>query len=425
MLAGIALVFMAFFPGDTPGGNSLNDHVLGYAKDVLYNYVAWEIDAIVQKIQQLESGIAPFLSERDRAQFVMTYAANVGTLQRLDGQIARIYADPAVTDKLAATADLRNQRDAAKRLVEQQRPLAEAIVESQAAAVLRDEGFGTLGEILPEVSGKITELPMLLVVSPRNVIRRDLAINVVYLSADQMTTLETTIDRNLNVSSIVVPLGGLALYPAMIYEGADPAYLIEVVAHEWSHHYLLFFPLGLEYLDPAGAAWIINETTASQFGKEIAREVIGRFYKGLLTLPPEPTLPPPQQKPTTPQPTPTLDPAKPPPFDFGAEMNTTRITVDKLLAEGKIEEAETYMEAQRKVFVAHGYAIRKLNQAYFAFFGGYQSAGGGGTAGADPIGPAVGEIRQHSANIKAWMEVMRSITSREQLLSVRDSMASK
>jgi len=52
-------------------------------------------------------------------------------------------------------------------------------------------------------------------------------------------------------------------------------------------------------------------------------------------------------------------------------MRETRIRVDKLLAQGRIEEAEAYMEERRQEFVAHGYYIRKLNQAYFAFHGAY------------------------------------------------------
>ncbi len=59
---------------------------------------------------------------------------------------------------------------------------------------------------------------------------------------------------------------------------------VEVTAHEWSHHYLIFFPLGWEYeLRPETR--IINETAASFFGHEIARKVMLRYY---------PDLPPPE-----------------------------------------------------------------------------------------------------------------------------------
>ena len=69
-------------------------------------------------------------------------------------------------------------------------------------------------------------------------------------------------------------------------------------------------------------------------------------------------------------------------------MHTTRVTVDALLAAGKINEAESYMEQRRQLFVQNGYTIRKLNQAYFAFYGAYADVPGG-AAGEDPVGPAV------------------------------------
>ena len=97
-------------------------------------------------------------------------------------------------------------------------------------------------------------------------------------------------------------------------------------------------------------------------------------------------------------------------------MNETRVTVDGLLADGKIAQAEAYMEARRRLFVAHGYVIRKLNQAYFAFYGGYQS-GSPGEGGADPIGPAVAAIRDQSASLHDWIATMRGITTRDQLLA--------
>jgi hypothetical protein len=49
-------------------------------------------------------------------------------------------------------------------------------------------------------------------------------------------------------------------------------------------------------------------------------------------------------------------------------MHVTRLTVDELLAEGKIDEAESYMEERRRIFWDNGFQhLRKLNQAYFAF----------------------------------------------------------
>ena len=58
-------------------------------------------------------------------------------------------------------------------------------------------------------------------------------------------------------------------------------------------------------------------------------------------------------------------------FGFNEEMRETRLRVDELLANGKVGEAEAYMEERRLFFVENGYPIRRLNQAYFAFQGTY------------------------------------------------------
>ncbi|MGQ9889987.1 MAG: hypothetical protein ACUVSX_16095, partial [Aggregatilineales bacterium] len=74
-----------------------------------------------------------------------------------------------------------------------------------------------------------------------------------------------------------------------------------------------------------------------------------------------------------------------------------------------------------------GYPIRRLNQAWFAFYGGYQAGSGGapGAGGADPIGPAVEAIRAASPSLRDWIVTMRGITTRDELLAVRDALAGK
>jgi hypothetical protein len=102
------------------------------------------------------------------------------------------------------------------------------------------------------------------------------------------------------------------------------------------------------------------------------------------------------------------------PFDFRAEMHETRVTADKLLAEGKIEEAEAYMEQRRQVFWQNGYLLRKLNQAYFAFHGAYADVPGG-AAGEDPVGPAVRALREQSDSLEDFLNTIAWMTSFEQL----------
>lgn len=95
-------------------------------------------------------------------------------------------------------------------------------------------------------------------------------------------------------------------------------------------------------------------------------------------------------------------------------MNETRVTADALLAEGKIDEAEAYMESRRLVFLQNGYLIRKLNQAYFSFHGAYADAPGG-AAGEDPVGPAVRDLRAQSDSLVDFVNTISWMTNFQQL----------
>ena len=179
----------------------------------------------------------------------------------------------------------------------------------------------------------------------------------------------------------MVQIGGVGVYPTMVMETTDINWLSEVVAHEWVHNFLTLRPLGISYL-VSPELRIMNETTAAIAGKEIGqrgdRALLPRAGPHrLLTRSRR------LQRPAQP-----AEPAQPPPFDFNREMHTTRVTADQLLAEGKVTEAEVYMEQRRQFFYDNGYHIRKLNQAYFAFYGAYADQPGG-AAGADPVGTAV------------------------------------
>ncbi len=98
-------------------------------------------------------------------------------------------------------------------------------------------------------------------------------------------------------------------------------------------------------------------------------------------------------------------------------MHETRVTVDGLLAEEKIEEAELYMEERRQFFWENGYRIRKLNQAYFAFYGAYADLPGG-AAGEDPVGAAVRSLRGKSDTLADFVKQMSWLTSYEDLLEL-------
>jgi hypothetical protein len=177
------------------------------------------------------------------------------------------------------------------------------------------------------------------------------------------------------------------------------------------HHYFFFWlqPVGL-YYEAKPDVRTINETAADLAGEAIKNKVLARYYPEFLP-PPTPT-PEPDASP------PPVEEPEPPEFDFIAEMRETRVNVDELLAAGKVDEAEDYMELRRRFFVDNGYNIRKLNQAYFAFYGAYASEPGGGAAGDNPIGNPVQELWAASPSIRAFLDTVADITSRDMLLTV-------
>jgi len=85
----------------------------------------------------------------------------------------------------------------------------------------------------------------------------------------------------------------------------------------------------------------INETVASLAGTEIGGWLIHSYYPSKVPPPAAPKMHTKLQQPET-QPEVV--------FDFRAEMRQTRVHVDELLAEGKVDEAERYMEARRQYF---------------------------------------------------------------------------
>lgn len=390
----------------TPPYGELWTGIAAIVGSAQFDYVGWEIGALSAKVDQTLWGVHPFLSESEQSELVRTYFADLGRARTLDGAINQIYAE-ADSDSAAEiqAADQIARRDQLRADLASRQTLIEAILEGQVASVLIEQGFGTLGQLLPPISMRFTQVPNLLIVSPRDEIRFDVSINVDPMPVDQIAALEDRIDTERDVSSLIVPLGGIALYPAMILETTSIQFAVETFAHEWLHHYLFAFPLGLDY-DFAGEARIINETTADLFGKALAPLVLQRYYPDLVMRVPDP-----RQTFTLARWMPSRAP-----FDPGRALNNTRVRVDQLLAEGRVEEAEAFMEARRRLFVANGYAIRKLNQAYFAFYGGYQSDVQG-AGGSDPIGPAVRSLLERSESIQAWVVTMRTITTRDQLLA--------
>ena len=248
--------------------------------------------------------------------------------------------------------------------------------------------------------------PHLLVISPRDKIERMKDVLLVEnMSLDQITSIEANVDK-LNVSSLVVDLGGVGTYPSLVASDSDFQYIIETCAHEWAHAYLAFTPLGSRYvLNIAGLSHneditTMNETVADVIGKEIGAAVVKKYYPQF------------QSNNQTVQSN-SQNASDQPVFNFNQEMQNIRKLVDQYLAAGKIDTAEIYMQQKQEYLAANGYYIRKLNQAYFAFYGTYADS----PAYENPIGTEIKQLRTKSASLKDFLNTVSSITSVKNLNS--------
>tara|TARA_B100000579_G_scaffold434916_1_gene456967 strand:- start:45314 stop:46291 length:978 start_codon:yes stop_codon:yes gene_type:complete len=192
--------------------------------------------------------------------------------------------------------------------------------------------------LFPPLAVSLEKPPKVLIVSPRDRISQKIAILINNdISMKEIELIENTID-SLNLSSIILDTGGFAAYPSIVNIKKDYNFLISTISHEWLHHYLFFFPLGRSYFK-GGDMIFINETLADLFAiqitnnKKTEESISDKFFK---------------------------------PF-----MKETREKVDKLLINNEVEMAEKYMNQRVLELNEKGYKVRKINQAYFAFYGNY------------------------------------------------------
>ncbi len=402
----VGLIFLAAGSILPPSG--LESQAYAYTRHIEFDYGTWTLDAIAAKLSSWALSLNRFLPREDQSQIVLDYLEQVRHVNRLQMELVLIYSNPSVENPNTASKITQLELDQAQDKLASLAPIAESILQSQLMTVINEVGLGALGQVVPPSLYQFSDTPQSLVISPRDQITQVLDISLLpVLDADDMDYLENQVFDELNHAALVVPIGGVGTYPTMVMQTTDIIWLAEVVSHEWVHNYLTLRPLGINYYTNSELR-TINETTASLAGKELGRMILEKYYPEYL---------PPEENPAikvSGSSTPALE-SDPDIFDFRNEMRITRVIVDKLLEEGKIQEAEEYMEQRRQDFWENGYLIRKLNQAYFAFYGAYNDDPGGGAAGADPVGPAVQAFREKFSNLADFLRTISWIDSFDEL----------
>ncbi len=288
------------------------------------------------------------------------------------------------------------------------RDSVEELLESEISTQLISLDLHQNGEFVwPPVDFRIDDTPHVLVTSPRHAIERD-SVRILQpeLTENDKQRMENGLFDRADLSAIVLKTGGLASFPNLVPSDYSLQSLLEVSAHEWLHAYLIFHPLGRAYWSN-GDMTSLNETLANLVGKEIGRSVYNRLSgENVETLEP-PYIPHDDEEDAD------SEQSK---FDAREFLHDTRHHVEDLLEEGKIEEAENYMEDRRQTLVENGHNIRKINQAFFAFHGTYADS----PSSTSPLARQIWELRQQFADAGQLVKSLQTISNYDDFLKLLD-----
>ncbi len=278
-----------------------------------------------------------------------------------------------------------SERKAAELLLE--RRIAQSVSELELDTAL--PLFGRVRLVWPPVDVDLTERLHVLVAARRDEVR---LVRTVLLTADvqrdDYEQIESIVEADERWSAWVGRVGGVALYPASVVSSRNFLGTLQVMAHEWTHHYLSFYPLGLAY-GRGSDMRTINETVADIVGDELGS--VAAESSAFV-------------------PTDNVEAA-----DRWSEIRAAtdpilrqlRIDVDALLARGEVEEAERLMESVRLQLIDIGRPFRRINQAFLAFRGSY----GASTSSPSPWGRRLIEYRADQEDLATFLESIREVGS--------------
>ena len=395
----VIILFCILPPSDQAPKPTVWDEITGR---YVFSISEWELGHFFDKWgYSFEQFFIPGkLTQQESLQGVKDYLSIAQNAVSLQNTINRYKAEGNVSEAdikslEAQLADLKRQEHSLQGKVE-------SIVEGQISAVLEEAGLaksidfiGKVHILFPPVDFEFQQEPDVLIISPRDKIELTRTILLSPdLSLEQIEDMENEVSA-VDMSGLVQRVGGVATYPSIIPQDIPLQYLLSTVAHEWLHHYFYFHPLGRNYWANYDMT-SINETAADLGGNEIGQIVYQRFYAQPLS-----------QVASRGSPSQTA-------FDFNKEMRQIRVAVDQMLAQGQVGEAERYMEQMREYLAQNGYYIRKLNQAYFAFYGTYSDTPGS----VSPIGGYLEELREESGSLGDFVKRVSGVSSYEELLKM-------
>ena len=365
-----------------------------------YSLVRYEVSHFLDKWVHKLADLMPWTSEPsrqeriDQAQVFFDLGERQRELERTLLSPAPGTGDPVSENQVQL---LRSELEDILMQRERIRSTVEEAIESEVSAVLSREGFASrIGLIFPPVDTVFSRPPGVLILSPRDRIQRlEIILMQPGLSDETRDRIENRIFQEEDLAALVESSGGVAAFPSVVPESRGLHRAIVITAHEWLHHWFFFQPLGQHFWDNSQMT-TLNETAATLGGRAIGDRAFTAMTGETVVR--------------EPQPPPAQDDAS---FDLDGAMRETRLRTEELLAEGKIAEAEAYMEERRQLMVDNGHFIRKINQAFFAFHGSYATS----AASISPIDEQLGKLRSSTASLEEFIKAVSTFASYEEFLA--------
>ena len=388
-LVGLLLTFLLIVVGN---GSGVFSPIEVAAAPYKFGLIRWELANVPDKWWHKFADFLPWNSnsEEERHSELMEFFRLGEEIRAVEREINRHVARVSDLNPDAGLSPLLERLEELSRRQKSHNASAQATLESRISSALSQESLSSaFGLILPPVDLVFSDTPLVLVISPRDRIER---MEIVLLGPDMMVEemgrLEQKLLEEQNLAALVEGTGGVATYPSIVPGKRGFLKAAEIGAHEWLHQFWFFRPLGFNY-DSSSQMRTLNETAADLAGDEIGRAVYEAITGEKVEILEEPSDAAEEEK-------------APGDFSFGEEMQQTRFRVDELLAEGRIGDAELYMETRRQLFVDNGFFIRKLNQAYFAFHGTYASS-------PTSVSPIHGQLERLRASVDSVGEFVRTV----------------
>ena len=150
-----------------------NDLVQRFTRQLEFDYLGWTTRALGKKLSQFGLGASGFLSDEDRNQVVLDYLELVREAGRLSGELTSTLSDPNLPNPELTAQPISEELQSVRKRLDDLQPIAETVLQENVAVVLEEQGLGLGGSPFPPVAFQFSELPVALIVSPRDAIQQD------------------------------------------------------------------------------------------------------------------------------------------------------------------------------------------------------------------------------------------------------------